>query len=298
MKYVITGSLGHISKPVVIALVKAGHDVTVITSNPDRAKDIEALGAKAQAGSVEDTAFLQKAFAGAEVIYTMVPPNYAAKDVKAFIGQVGKNYAEAIKAVKTVKYIVNLSSIGAHLPGGVGPVSGLHRAEQALNVIPGVQIRHLRPAYFYYNLLGMIPMIKHMDVLGSNFAVSGKKFPIVAPPDIAAVAAEELLQLNFTGISARYIASDEISTTDLASVLGKAVGKPNLQWVPFTDEQALGGMLQGGLSEVWAREYVEMGQAIQSGIMNEDYWKHHPARLEKTKLEDFAVTFAAAYSGN
>lgn len=297
MKYVITGSLGHISKPVVIALVKAGHDVTVITSNPDRVKDIESLGAKAQTGSVEDTAFLEKAFAGAEAVYTMVPPNYGAKDVKGFIGQVGKNYAEAIRAVKTVKYIVNLSSVGAHLPDGVGPVSGLHRVEQALNAIPGVHIRHLRPAYFYYNLLGMIPMIRHMDLLGSNFGVSDKKFPIVAPSDIAAVASEELLQLGFTGISVRYIAGDDISTDQIASVLGKAIGKPNLQWVQFTDEQALGGMVQGGLPEPMAREYVEMGQAIQSGIMSEDYWKHHP-RLEKTKLEDFAKTFAAAYSAN
>jgi uncharacterized protein YbjT (DUF2867 family) len=298
MKYVITGSLGHISKPVVIALVQAGHDVTVITSNSDRVKEIESLGAKAQTGSVEDTAFLQKAFAGAEAVYTMVPPNYAAKNVKEYIGQVGKNYAEAIKAVKTVKYIVNLSSIGAHLPDGVGPVSGLYRVEQALNAVPGVQIRHLRPSYFYYNLLSMIPMVKHMDVLGSNFSVSDKKFPLVAPLDIAAVATEELLQLNFTGISTRYIAGDEVSTADIASVLGKAVGKPHLQWVAFTDEQALGGMLQGGLPEPMAKEYVEMGQAIQSGIMSEDYWKHHPAQLEKTKLADFAASFAGAYNSN
>ena len=298
MKYVVTGSLGHISKPITIALVKAGHTVTVITSKTDRVKEIEALGAKAAVGSVDDAAFLQKTFAGADVVYTMVPPNFAAPDVKAFIGQVGKYYADAIKASPSVKHVVNLSSIGAHLPSGVGPVSGLYRAEQALNALQNVAIKHLRPGYFYNNLLGMIPMIKNMDVIGSNFGVDDKRFPLTCPPDIAAAAVEELLQLNFTGHTVRYIASDETSTQQIASTLGKAVGKPTLQWIKFTDEQALGGLLQGGLPEEMAKNYVEMGQSIQSGAMNEDYWKHHPASLGKTKLEDFSGVFADAYSAN
>ncbi len=297
MKYVITGSLGHISKPVTIALVKAGHDVTVITSNHDRAKDIKALGAKAAVGSVEDTAFLKKAFAGADAVYTMVPPNYGAADVKGHIAQVGQNYADAIKG-STVKHIVNLSSIGAHLPDGVGPVSGLHRVEQSLDALPGVHIKHLRPSYFYYNLMAMIPMIKNMDVMGSNFNVPSGKFPIVDPANIATVAEEELLALNFTGRSVRYIASDETGTAEIAAAIGKAIGKPDLKWVQFTDEQALGGMKQGGLPEPMALSYVEMGQAINSGVMSEDYWKHHPAKLEKTKLEDFSKAFAEAYSAN
>ena len=297
MKYVITGSLGHISKPVVTALVKAGHDVTVITSNPDRVKEIESLGAKAQTGSVEDTAFLQKAFAGAEVVYTMVPPSYNAKDVKAHLAQIGKNYAAAI-AANGIKYVVNLSSIGAHLPAGVGPVSGLHKVEQALNAIPGINVKHLRPSYYYYNLLSMIPLIKNMDIMGSNFSIADKKFPLAEQADIAAVAIEELLRLDFTGVSHRYIVSDEISTADIALVIGKTIGKPGLQWIQFTSEQALGGMQQAGLPEDAAKNLVEMGEAIQSGIMFEDYWKHHPAQLEKTKLADFAQTFAAAYSAN
>lgn len=63
MNYLITGSLGHISKPVVEKLTAAGHNVTVITSNNNRVADIEALGAKAAVGSVDDAAFLTQAFA-------------------------------------------------------------------------------------------------------------------------------------------------------------------------------------------------------------------------------------------
>jgi nucleoside-diphosphate-sugar epimerase len=76
MKYVITGSLGNIGLPVTKALLKAEHDVTVITSKQQNVAAIEALGAKAAVGSVEDVDFLTKIFAGANAVYTMVPPKF------------------------------------------------------------------------------------------------------------------------------------------------------------------------------------------------------------------------------
>ncbi|MBD0369196.1 MAG: NAD-dependent dehydratase, partial [Flavisolibacter sp.] len=99
------------------------------------------------------------------------------------------------------------------------------------------------------------------------------------------------------GHSVRYIASDERTTGDIAKVLGTAIGKPDLPWVAFSDEQTLGGMQQAGLPEEVARNYTEMGAAIRSGIFSEDYWANRP-RLSKTKLEDFAPAFAAAYNAS
>lgn len=54
MKIVITGSLGHISKPLAEQLVQQGHNITVISSKPGKQKDIQALGAVAAIGSIED----------------------------------------------------------------------------------------------------------------------------------------------------------------------------------------------------------------------------------------------------
>ncbi|CAN5574196.1 NmrA family NAD(P)-binding protein [soil metagenome] len=295
MKYVITGSLGNISKPLSQALINAAHDVTIITSKQENAAAIEALGATAAVGSIEDVAFLIETFTGADAVYTMIPPTYSATDWKVWIESIGKNYAEAIKAAG-VKYIVNLSSIGGHLNDGTGPVTGLHRAEEALNTLSDVHIKHLRPAYFYPNLFSNIALIKNAGIIGSNFAVTENKFPIVDPADIAAVAVEELLQLNFSDHSVRYIASDEVSTNAIAAEIGKAIGKPDLHWVAFTDEQAFGGMIQAGLSEEVAKNYVEMGTSINRGILSEDYWKNQPTSLGKIKLADFAEVFATAYN--
>ena len=297
MKYIIIGSLGNISKPLSQALVNAGHDVTIITSKKENAAPIESLGAKAAVGSVEDVDFLTKTFAGADAVYTMIPPNMSPTNWKSWIGSIGMNYAEAIKAAG-VKHVVNLSSIGAHLPDGVGPVSGLHRAEEALNKLEDVNIKHLRPAYFYHNLFSNLHLIKNAGIMGGNFAIKENRFPITDPSDIASVAVEELLHLNFTGHSVRYIVSDEVSTDGIASEIGKAIGKPGLQWVPFTNEQAYDGMRQAGFPEEISKNYVEMGNAINTEIMNDDYWKNRPDTFGKTKLPDFAKVFAGAYNAS
>lgn len=297
MKYVITGGAGNISKPLTEKLLSAGHEVTVIARNADHLKPLTDKGAKAAIGSVDDVLFLKNVFAGADAVYTMVPPKYDAGDMKAYIGSVGKNYAEALKANK-IKYVVNLSSVGAHLPDGVGPVSGLYRVEQALNELKDTNIKHLRPVYFYANFLGNVGMIKNMNIIGGNFGGADFKMLLTDPGDIAEVAFEELSNLNFTGHSVRYIASDERSTDDIAKILGTAIGKPQLPWVTFSDEQAYGGMMQMALPDNLAKNYTEMGHALHSGAMFEDYWKHRPSTLGKTKLEDFAKTFAFVYNQN
>lgn len=292
MNFTITGSLGNISKPLAQILIASGHQVTIISSSADKAKAIEELGATAAIGSVEDVDFLTAAFAGKDAIYTMVPPNFGASNIRAFIAGTGQKYAEAIHAAG-IKKVVNLSSIGADLDGGTGPISGLHDVEQTYSKLEDVAVKHLRPAYFYINFFGNVDMIKHAGILGSNY---GAETPLILvhPKDIAAVAAEELQQ-EFTGKSVRYIASDETTAGNVATVLGAAIGKPELPWVEFNDEDALNGMIQAGLPEPMAKSYVEMGAAIRSRKLFEHYFNNRPSSMGKIKLRDFAIEFAQAF---
>ena len=294
MKLTLTGSLGNITKPLAEILISAGHDVTIISSNPDKAKDIEALGATAAIGSVEDANFLTQAFNGKDAVYTMVPPNFGAPDVIAFISSVGKKYAEAIKA-SGVKQVVNLSSIGADLDGGTGPIAGLHDVEQTYSALENVSIKHLRPAYFYVNLFANIDMIKHAGILGSNYD-SETPLVLVHPRDIATAAAEELQQ-GFSGKSVRYVVSDEATAAELTKALGAAIDKPELPWIEFSDEDALNGMVQAGLPEPMAKSYVEMGDAIRSRRLFQHYLANKPETLGQVKLADFAKEFAQVYQG-
>lgn len=294
MKYVVTGSLGNISKPLSKKLINAGHTVTVVSSSPGRAEEIILMGAQAAIGSVEDVDFLTRTFIGADAVYTMVPPYLDAEDWKKHIAGIGQNYADAIR-ISRVRNVVNLSSIGAHMPEGCGPVSGLYQVEQALNNLEGVNVRHLRPGFFYSNLLSNVSLAKNMGVIGGNFGVNAKMI-LVHPDDIAEVAFHELNNLSFRGKSHIYIVSDEKTTKEIAAILGKAIEKPGLSWINFNNEDTFTGMVQAGLPEEVARNYTEMGDAMRSGEMQSDYLKNKPTQFGKTKLETFALTFAKVYS--
>src|SRR4051794_38159806 len=96
MNIVLTGSLGNISKPLAVNLIAKGHSVTVISSNPDKIKDIEILGATSAIGKIEDLDFLARTFSGVDAVYCMIPFNFAEQDQAAYANKIENNYIQAI----------------------------------------------------------------------------------------------------------------------------------------------------------------------------------------------------------
>lgn len=298
MKIIVTGSLGNISKPLTEMLVQKGHQVTVISSTTERKTAIEALGAKAAIGTMEDVSFLSKTFQGADAIYVMATlasesffdPNI---DVVREMTQVGKNYKTAIEQAG-VKKIVELSAIGAHKSSDNGNLVFHYNIENILKQLPAdVSIKVMRPSGFYTNLLRSVKSAKDKGVIISNYD-GDKKEPWVSPIDIAAAIAEEM-EKPFEGRTVRYIASDEISPNEMAEALGNAIGKPELKWQAITNEQMLDGMVSMGMNLNAAKGLVDMQAAQGNGTLYEDYNQHKPT-LGKVKLTDFAKEFAMAYN--
>lgn len=296
MKIIVTGSLGHISKPLTKELVQKGHAVTVISSKPDKQNEIETLGAKAAIGSVEDPDFLTATFTGADAVYTMVPPaNYFDHnlDVTAYCHAIGNNYAKAIKA-SGVKRVVHLSSIGANLEKGSGIILAHHDVEVIFNKITDVDITFMRPTSFYYNLYGYLGMIKQAGVIAANYGAEDI-IPWVSPFDIAAAIVDEL-ETTPTHKKVRYVASEELTGSQSASILGAAIGKPDLKWIIITDEEAKKGLTDIGMQPKVAAGLVEMYSSLHNGVFAEDYYQNRPAVIGKVKLADFAKEFAAVYN--
>lgn len=300
MNITLTGSLGHISKPLAQALIAKGHAVTIISSKLERQQAIEALGAKAAIGKMEDAAFLARAFTGADIVYVMETLGEGfffnqQLDYMAAIMDIAHSYKQAIQQ-SGVKKVVHLSSIGAHTDKGNGMLAFHWHAEHILSQLPAdVHIKTMRPVGFYYNMFAFIPTIKNKDMIISNYG-GDEKEPWVAPADIAAVVAEEM-EKPFNGRSVRYIASDEVSPNEVAAALGHAIGKPGLKWQVVSDEQALNGMLAAGMNAQIAKGLAEMNASRRGGVLYEDYFKNHPA-LSNIKLRDFANDFAAVYNAN
>jgi uncharacterized protein YbjT (DUF2867 family) len=146
MKITTTGSLGNVAKPMIEKLIAAGHEVTVITTKTARKEDIEALGAKVALGSISDATFLAEAFKNADAVYTMMPPTMGSSNMIENIAAAGQAYAEAIQAAG-VQRVVMLSSVGADAAAGTGPVQGVHRVEQILRQLSGVNVTILRSGF-------------------------------------------------------------------------------------------------------------------------------------------------------
>jgi uncharacterized protein YbjT (DUF2867 family) len=297
MKIVVTGSLGHISKPLTEELVQKGHSVIVISSNSKKQKEIEALGAVAAIGSMTDVGFLTKTFTGADAVYTMVPPHDffdADFDLKAHYENIIDNYVTAISK-SGVKRVVHLSSVGADMVKDSGIILLHHAGEAAMNKISGVGISIMRPTAFYYNLLAFLPTIKQTGNIFSNYG-EGDIVPWVAPVDIATAIAEELTT-PLAGKKIRYVASEEMSCTEIAGILGKAIGKPDMKWMVISNEQMQAGLDAIGMPRNSSVPYVEMNSSMHSGLLLADYFRNRPV-FGKTKMTEFARDFAAAYNQN
>ena len=294
MKVTLTGSLGNVGRILTEKMASQGHEVKVVTSNDQRAAEIERLNAIPLVGSIEDYEFIKDAFAGSDAVYLMIPPNFQATDLKQYIRTVGGQYANALKETK-VKYAVNLSSIGSHLENGLGPTGSNFYVEQKLNELENVNVLHLRPGMFLTNFYGAAPMIKHHNTLGNNFNGS-VPLPLTHPKDIAEAAFKALNKLSFSGKKIQYVVSDEKNGFEIARILGNAVGRPGLNWSECSDDQLLGTLVQNGFSEQMAKVYmVEIGVALREGRFMEDYNENKSLSVGGTTLQDFAREFSTAY---
>lgn len=298
MKIVVTGSLGNISKPLVIELLQKGHEVTVISSKTERKKSIEDLGAKAAIGSMSDVDFLSTVFKGADVAYLMeaLPEGSFfdhSLDVVASVTHIGRCYKEAIE-LSGIKNIIHLSSIGGHAETGVGMLKMHYNVESILKQLPSdVSIKFMRPVGFYYNMFAFMHSIKSQHAIIQNYG-GDEKEPWVSPLDIARVIAEET-ETPFDGRTIRYIASDELSPNEVAKILGAAVGRPDLSWLAISDEQFVNGMVAAGMNPHTAKGIADMNAGRRTGVMYEDYYKNRPI-LGRVKLTDFAKDFVSLFN--
>lgn len=290
MKIVVTGSLGNVSKQLTIELIQNGHIVTVITSDPLKRNEIEALGAEPAIGKVDDADFLTSVFRDADIAYCMIPPNFAVNDPIERYQTIGNSYAKAIRNAG-IKRVIHLSSYGAHLYSGTGLISGSNRVETILNAID-IKLTHIRPTFFYYNLLPLISMIKAVGFIGSIYGEQDK-LAMVSPKDIATAIVDEIEHPGDSMI--RYVGSDDRTCDEVAKVLGEAIGIPNLEWRIIPKEEVLTSLVRSGHSNDVAHHLIELGEAIHSGKLREEYDKNKPT-LGKVKIEDFAADFAKTFN--
>jgi uncharacterized protein YbjT (DUF2867 family) len=292
--YVVTGATGNTGSLIAQALLSKGKKVRVIGRDKGRLQSLVEQGAEPFVGSLDDPAAMIKALSGAKAGYGIIPPNLTAKDNRAYQHAVGEALAEAIAAAR-VGYVANLSSVGGHLTGKTGPIAGLHDQEEQLNQLKGVHLLHLRPGFFMENFYWSIDLIRKMGINGGALRAD-LPIAMIATRDIAAVAAERLAALDFSGTSVQELLGQrDLTMADATRALGRAIGKPELNYAQFPYEEAEQAMLGMGISASVAKGFVEMYRSFNEGVIRPTE-RRSAANTTPTSIEEFAKGFARAYA--
>ncbi len=294
--FVLLGSNGNITSKAAKILLSQGKPVRVVGRSAQSLAALKAAGAEVAIGDLTDVTFLAGALRGAQAVYTMIPPNYAATDMRADQDRLGTAIAQAV-AASGVTRVVNLSSTGAHLADGTGPIAGLHRQELRLNALPGVDLLHLRPGYFFenhFNAIGTITGLGvYADMVDSNVAI-----PMIGTGDIAVIVARELANFRTKGKAILHLHSPKLYTqSESAAILGRAVGKADLKHVTADPAQAKAGMIAHGLSADVADKFKEMSKAFGNPSFTSAL-AAGPLEITPTTLEEFAASvFKPVFEG-
>lgn len=264
--YVVLGASGNTGHVVASNLLTSGQKVRVVGRNAIHLQPLVAKGAEPFSADVTDAAALAKAFHHADSAYVMIPPNLSSHDPLGFSNRVSDAIAAAVQNAGT-KNVVALSSIGADKSTGTGPVLGLHNLEQKLNQIQGANVLYLRAAYFMENTLPQVNAIRMMGSVAGPLRPD-LKLPMIATRDIGAVAVDSLLHPSGSGKQTRELLGQrDLTYTEVATIIGHAIAKPNLKYIQVPDDQFRGVLVQMGMSEQCARLLVEMTAALNSGHM-------------------------------
>ena len=292
---VITGATGNTGKPATEALLAKGEKVRVIGRDASKLQPFVQKGAEAFVGTVEDAAFLRKAFQGATAAYLLIPPDLQTNDLRGYQERVVADYAAAI-AEATVPYVVTLSSVGADLTEKSGPILGLHNLEVKLNAIKGLNVLHLRPAGFMENLFMSVQPLRTMGTLPGPMP-GDASHAMIAARDIGAYAAERLHARDFTGSSFQELHGQrDVTMKEVASIVGNAIGKPKLGYMQVPFMMLEPALVQSGLQKSTAALMIEMWKSMNSGVLT----LHEPRNAKNTtptSIETFvAEVFAPAYT--
>ncbi len=260
----ILGATGKVGEKIAEALIKRGEKVRLVARTADRLRPIVGKNAQAFAGDAMDTEFLVKAFEGSDAVFTLLPPNFQADNFLAYDDKIGESIARALELAK-VRWVVNLSSVGAELSNGTGPIIGLNHLEQRLNKIEGLNVLHMRCAYFMENLLWNVDVIKTKGVNGDMLR-GDSKMPMIATKDIAAFAADRLQKRDFSGSSIRYLLGPrDVSMIEVTGIIGRKINKPDLVYVMVSYDDFAKDARKYGLSDDVGRGFVDMSRAFNEG---------------------------------
>jgi NAD(P)H dehydrogenase (quinone) len=261
--FTVMGITGNVGGAVAENLLAAGKKVRGVVRNPEKAKAWADRGVELVRSAYDDAAGLARAFAEAEGVFAMIPPDFAPApglpDQKRTIAAI----REALEQAKPGKAVF-LSSIGSEQPSGLGLITSTHLMEQGTRTLP-IPVAYLRAGSFMENWLGALDRIRATGEMPFFYAPLDRRFPLVATRDIG-LAGAMVLQDSWAGERVLEIDGPEGGTDlhEVAAAFGRAMGRdvkavqlPEPAWQSVLEALGMPGDRSG--------LYIEMVKSFNSG---------------------------------
>lgn len=278
---VVTAPTGNIGGQVLKDVLEGGEAVRVIAREPARLPTEVRNRVEIVEGSHGDINIANKAFAGADAVFWLVPPDPRAVSTDAAYVDFTRPACEAFRKQK-VKRVVGISALGRGT--ALQPNAGLVTSSLKMdNLIAssGVSYRAVTNPSFMDNILRQAEFIKTQGMFVTPIA-GDRKLPTVATRDIAAAAARLLLDASWSGIGhVAVLGPTDLSFNEMAQILSDVLGKP-VRYQQISSDALEERLLKAGMSKAMAQGTADMMDAKNKGLDNAE-----PRTLESSSPTTF-----------
>jgi NAD(P)H dehydrogenase (quinone) len=257
---VIFGATGQTGRVVAKTLLEQKQPVRVVVRDAARGAEWKQRGAEVAVAALDDTQAVARALEGAEGAYLLVPPDYGAPSMLA----AQRRVVDTLAAAPRPKHVVLLSSVGAQLAAGTGPIRTLRYAEEKLR--PDTA---LRAAYFMENWASLLGVVREQSILPSSLS---RRISMVATEDIGRTAAQLLVEKQ-RGV-VELAGPEDYSPEEVAATLARILGR-DIQLVPIPEPGIVPSLKAAGLSDDIAELFREMTVGLNDGTID---WTGKPRR--------------------
>jgi uncharacterized protein YbjT (DUF2867 family) len=272
MTYVVAGVTGNTGSVVASTLLQQRAKVRVLVRSAEKGESFRKLGAEVAVADLADESALTRALEKVRGAYLLLPTVHS-ESVLADQAKLTETMAAAIERAR-VPHVVFLSSIGAHLAEGTGPIMALRHAEQRLGRIAGTVFTFLRPAYFMENFGSALEALDRG--VFQTFIDPERKFPVIAAADIGKTAARCLVEGASKSDVIELSGPVDMSVREVANDFAKVLGKPlDVEVGPVA--AIPDALASAGSSRDLGRLYAEMTSALNAGSLTYE----GRARLER-----------------
>jgi uncharacterized protein YbjT (DUF2867 family) len=264
---VITTPTGDIGRQVLAGVLAGDEPVRVIARDPAKLPADVRERVEVVTGSHGDADVVDRAFAGADAVFWLVPPDFHAVSLDAAYSGFTQPAAAAFTR-HGVERVVGVSALGrgSAFAARAGHVTA-SLAMDDLIAATGVAYRALVMPTFMDNVLRQIEAIRDQGVLYGPLT-GDRPHPACATRDIAAVAAGLLLDRTWAGTGfaeVPVLGPQDISSDEMAATIADVIGRP-VRYQQVSEEEFTAQFSRRGASPAVVTGMREMMLAKEAGM--------------------------------